>query len=99
MEMLGLQYKLPDDVTEMQEENLKKFEVIMKSMTKEELDEPKILKSSRIKRIAMGSGTSERDVRELLKQYDTMKKMMKQMSKSRRGRRGGIPGMPGFPGM
>ena len=99
MEMLGLQYKLPDDVAEMQEENLKKFEVIMKSMTKEELDEPKLLKSSRIKRIAMGSGTSERDVRELLKQYDTMKKMMKQMSKSRRGRRGGIPGMPGFPGM
>ncbi|MCK5302450.1 MAG: signal recognition particle protein, partial [Candidatus Thorarchaeota archaeon] len=57
MEMLGLQYKLPDDVAEIQEDNLNRFEVIMSSMTKEELDDPKLLKSSRLKRIAMGSGT------------------------------------------
>ncbi|MCK4740578.1 MAG: signal recognition particle protein, partial [Candidatus Thorarchaeota archaeon] len=38
MEMLGLKYKLPDDVAEIQEENLERFEVIMSSMTKEELD-------------------------------------------------------------
>ena len=99
MEMLGLQYKLPDDMAEVQEENLKKFEVIMSSMTKYELDEPKEIKSSRIKRIAKGSGTSSRDVRDLMKQYDTMKKMMKQMGKSRRRGRGGIPGLPGMPGM
>ncbi|MHA1575858.1 MAG: signal recognition particle protein Srp54 [Candidatus Thorarchaeota archaeon] len=99
MEMLGLQYKLPDDMAEIQEENLKKFEVIMSSMTKYELDEPKSIKSARIKRIAKGSGTSTRDVRDLMKQYDTMKKMMKQMGKSRRRGRGGIPGMPGLPGM
>jgi len=99
MEMLGLQYKLPDDMAEVQEENLKKFEVIMSSMTKYELDEPKEIKASRIKRIAKGSGTSSRDVRDLMKQYDTMKKMMKQMGKSRRRGRGGIPGLPGMPGM
>ncbi|MHA2360577.1 MAG: signal recognition particle receptor subunit alpha, partial [Candidatus Thorarchaeota archaeon] len=46
MEMLGLQYKLPDNIAEVQEENLKRFEVIMHSMTKEELDEPKLIKSS-----------------------------------------------------
>ncbi|MHA1636474.1 MAG: signal recognition particle protein Srp54 [Candidatus Thorarchaeota archaeon] len=99
MEMLGLQYKLPEGMAELQEDNLKKFEVIMNSMTKVELDEPKLIKSSRIKRIARGSGTSVRDVRDLLKQYDAMKKMMKQMGKSRRRGRGGIPGMPGLPGM
>ena len=100
MEMLGLQYKLPEGVAEVQEENLKRFEVIMNSMTKAELDEPKLIKSSRIKRIARGSGTSERDVRDLLKQYETMKKMMKQMGKSRRrGGRGGMPDIPGLPGM
>ncbi|MHA1576686.1 MAG: signal recognition particle protein Srp54 [Candidatus Thorarchaeota archaeon] len=99
MEMLGLQYKLPDDMAEVQEENLKKFEVIMSSMTKYELDEPKEIKAARIKRIAKGSGTSSRDVRDLMKQYDTMKKMMKQMGKSRRRGRGGIPGLPGMPGM
>lgn len=96
MEMLGLQYKLPDNVAEIQEENLERFEVIMNSMTKEELDNPKILKSSRLKRIAMGSGTDTRDVRDLLKQYNQMKKMMKTMGKQRRGRRGGgIPGLDG----
>jgi signal recognition particle subunit SRP54 len=100
MEMLGLKYKLPDDVAEIQEENLERFEVIMSSMTKEELDNPKILKSSRLERIAMGSGTSTRDVRDLLKQYNQMKKMMKTMGKQRRGRRGGgIPGLPGLDGM
>ncbi len=100
MEMLGLKYKLPDDVAEIQEENLERFEVIMSSMTKEELDNPKILKSSRLERIAMGSGTSTRDVRNLLKQYNQMKKMMKTMGKQRRGRRGGgIPGLPGLDGM
>ncbi len=98
MEMLGFKYKLPDNMAEMQEENLRKFEVIMNSMTKKELDEPKVIKSSRVKRIAKGSGTSERDVRELLKQYDAMKKMMKQMGKSRRRGRGGLP-IPGLPGM
>ena len=100
MEMLGLQYKLPDDVAEIQEDNLNRFEVIMSSMTKEELDDPKLLKSSRLKRIAMGSGTDIRDVRDLLKQYNQMKKMMKTMGKQRRGRRGGgIPGLPGLDGM
>jgi signal recognition particle subunit SRP54 len=100
MEMLGLKYKLPDDVAEIQEENLERFEVIMNSMTKEELDNPKILKSSRLERIAMGSGTSTRDVRDLLKQYNQMKKMMKTMGKQRRGKRGGgIPGLPGLDGM
>jgi signal recognition particle subunit SRP54 len=99
MEMLGLQYKLPDDIAQIQEENMKKWEVIMSSMTKEELDTPKIIKSSRIQRIAKGSGTYPRDVRELLKQHQQMQKMVKQMGKSRRGRRGGMPGIPGLPGM
>jgi signal recognition particle subunit SRP54 len=100
MEMLGLQYKLPEGIAEIQEENMKKWEVIMNSMTKEEMDEPKLIKASRIKRIARGSGTSQKDVRDLLKQHEQMKRMMKQMGKQRRGRKGGIPGLPGgLPGM
>ena len=100
MEMLGLQYKLPEGMAEVQEENMKKWEVIMNSMTKKEMEEPKLIKAARVKRIAKGSGTSLKDVRDLLKQYDQMKKMMKQMGKQRRGRKGGIPGLPGgLPGM
>jgi signal recognition particle subunit SRP54 len=98
MEMLGLKYKLPDNVAELQEENLKRFEVIMNSMTREELDDPKVIKSSRIRRVALGSGTQPSDVKELLKQYEQMKKMLKAFGKSRRGRRGALPGIPGLPG-
>jgi signal recognition particle subunit SRP54 len=98
MEMLGLKYKLPDNVAELQEENLKRFEVIMNSMTREELDDPKAIKSSRVRRVALGSGTQPSDVKELLKQYEQMKKMLKAFGKSRRGRRGALPGLPGLPG-
>ncbi len=99
LESLGFKYKLPEEAAALQEENLKKFEIIMNSMTREELDDPKVIKSSRIKRIAKGSGTRPSDVRELLKQYEMMKKLMKTMGRQRRGRRGGIPGLPQIPGM
>ncbi len=99
MEMLGLKYKLPEDVAELQEENLKRFEVIMNSMTKDELDDPKLIKSSRVRRVAMGSGTRASDVKELLKQYEQMKRMLKAFGKSRRGRRGGLPSIPGLSGV
>ena len=52
-------------------------------MTKEEKLDPKIIKSSRIKRISKGSGTTEREVKELIKQYNAMKKLMKSFGKRR----------------
>jgi len=49
-------------------------------MTKEELERPdEILNSSRMQRIAKGSGTTVKEVRELLKQYKQSKKIMKLM--------------------
>ena len=63
------------------ESTLKKFKVIMDSMNEKELEEPKVVGSSRTKRIAMGSGTSPEDVRLLLKQH----KMMQQAFKGLRG--------------
>ena len=45
--------------------------------TKEELEEPDIISGERVQRIATGSGTSVKEVRELLKQYRQSKKMMK----------------------
>ncbi|NWF96424.1 MAG: signal recognition particle protein [Candidatus Thorarchaeota archaeon] len=98
MEMLGLKYELPEDVTALQEENLRKFEIIINSMTRDERDDPKIIKASRIKRIAKGSGTRQSDVRELLKQYENVKKMIKTFGRQRRARRG-MAGIPGLPGM
>ncbi|HDG63783.1 MAG TPA: signal recognition particle protein Srp19, partial [Thermococcus sp.] len=53
----------------------------MDSMTEEELENPEIINYSRIKRIARGSGTRPKDVRELLNQYKQMKKFFKGMDK------------------
>ncbi|HIP63214.1 MAG TPA: signal recognition particle protein, partial [Archaeoglobus profundus] len=81
-----LSLKIDNSVIEMTQEKLKKFKVIMDSMTEEELLNPKIIDSSRIRRIAIGSGTSPQDVKELLKYYKTMKEVMKKMKKLEKGR-------------
>jgi signal recognition particle subunit SRP54 len=83
----GLNYQLPADELENAEERLAKWKVIIQSMTKDEKEDPKILNRSRIQRVANGSGTNEREVRELIKQYNTMRKMLRQMKGSRRMRR------------
>lgn len=62
-----------------QEEKMKKWKFIIESMTKKEKEDPDIIDPSRIKRISKGSGTSEADVRDLLKYYQQSKKVMKMM--------------------
>jgi signal recognition particle subunit SRP54 len=66
------------------EERLDRWKVIIRSMTVEEKEDPKVINSNRIKRIARGSGTTEADVRELIKQHENMKKMFKQLKGNRR---------------
>ncbi len=73
----GMSYNIPDEMMDQAEDRLKRWRFIMQSMTPEERDKPKIFTASRIRRVARGSGTAEKDVKELLKQYATMKKMMK----------------------
>jgi len=105
MQMLpGVGASLPEEQMRVGEEKLKRFKVIMQSMTPEELENPKIINSSRIRRIARGSGTSEADVRELLKQYEMVKRMLKMFGKGRGLKAGplaklmkGGPGAPGTP--
>ncbi|MEX0661584.1 MAG: signal recognition particle protein [Balneolaceae bacterium] len=63
------------------EDSFKPIEAIIKSMTPEERAEPNLLNGSRRRRIAKGSGTSVREINELMKQFEQMKKMMKTMSK------------------
>lgn len=58
---------------------MKRTEAIVLSMTLEERRDPSILKASRKKRIADGSGTTVTDVNRLLNQFEDMKKMMKMM--------------------
>jgi len=83
----GLGDKLAEQDMEATQERLAKWRVIMDSMTDHELENPKEIKSSRVMRIARGSGTTQRDVRELLKQYNMSRKAMKGFMGNRKMRR------------
>ncbi|WP_067838667.1 signal recognition particle protein [Amphibacillus sediminis] len=63
-------------------------EAIVKSMTKQERQDPSLINASRKKRIAQGSGRSVAEVNRLLKQFSEMKKMMKQMTGMQGGKKG-----------
>ena len=71
---------IPKDVLDTQEHKLEQWKHAMDSMTKDELTDPDdIMTSSRIERIAKGSGVSQADIRQMLKQYKMSKKMMKSL--------------------
>jgi signal recognition particle subunit SRP54 len=69
------------------QEKLRKFKFIMDSMTEEEMEDPKLIKSTRINRIAKGAGVEGKDVRELLKQYNMSKKAVKGFMGNRKFRK------------
>ncbi|MDO6708717.1 signal recognition particle protein [Photobacterium sp. 1_MG-2023] len=79
------------------------MEAIINSMTVKERERPELIKGSRKKRIAAGSGTQVQDVNRLLKQFTQMQKMMKKMQKGgmknmMRQMKGMMPGGGMFPG-
>ncbi len=81
----GMSYDVPEEMLNTAEGRLEKWRVIIQSMLPEEKDNPKLLNSSRVRRVARGSGTSERDVKDLLKQYVMMRRMLK-MFKRKKGK-------------
>ena len=68
------------------ESMIERYKAIICSMTKKERDNPEIIKSSRRKRIAQGSGTSIQQVNQLLKQFEQSKQMMKSMKSNKKFR-------------
>ena len=112
--MMGLMDKLPGmgNLSEqvkgqMDDKVTVRMEAIINSMTPAERARPEIIKGSRKRRIAKGSGTQIQDVNKLIKQFTQMQKMMKKMSgkgslqKMMRGMKGMMPpgGMGGMGGM
>ncbi len=77
------------------EDELKRVEAIINSMTRSERKNVNMLNSSRRKRIARGSGTSVAEVNRLIKQFTQTKKMLKQLGSN--PMMGGMPGFPGLP--
>jgi len=81
-----------------EDKDMVKLEAIIRSMTPVERNDPRIISGARRARIARGSGTQVRDVNELLKQFDAVRKMMKSMTKGggKKGRRGAFSLPPGL---
>jgi signal recognition particle subunit SRP54 len=78
------------------EGQLQRIEAIIDSMTPEERRHPELIKASRRRRIAAGSGTSSADVNRVLKQFADMQKLLRQLGNGRLpGLGGGLRGILG----
>ncbi len=79
--------ELPAEVQGQLQDNkqFRRLEAIINSMTAEERRHPDIIKASRRRRIALGSGTNVPEVNRLLKQFEQMQKMLKKMGKGKGG--------------
>jgi len=84
LEMIPGMNKMAGDVDlKGAEKDLKRIEAIIRSMTPAERRNPRIIKASRKRRIAAGSGTSVQEVNALLKQFREMQRMMKSLRSGR----------------
>ena len=91
LEMIpGMGSAMRQQDVQVDEKEFRRIEAIISSMTVEEKRRPEIIRGSRRKRIAAGSGTTVADVNALLAQFSQMNKMMKQLSSGK---------MPKLPGM
>jgi signal recognition particle subunit SRP54 len=84
--------QLNDEQSSRMEQELKRTEAIIDSMTREERTDHRILNANRRRRIARGSGTAVAEVNQLIKQYTEMRQMMRQLSSSGMFGGGGLKG-------
>lgn len=80
--------KIPSNMLDVQEGKMKKWGFMIQSMTAEERKNPELIKQARAVRIAKGSGTKPEDVKNLIKNYEKIKKMMKSMGGGKSLKRG-----------
>jgi signal recognition particle subunit SRP54 len=100
MSMLPGMAKIKNQLAErnLDEKVLKRQMAIIDSMTPQERRNPDVLKASRKRRIAAGSGTKPEDINKLLKMHRTMADVMKAMGGAKRGPMAGLANMLGFGG-
>src|SRR6202034_3639117 len=100
MAMLPVVAKIKNQLAErnLDETMVKRQMAIIDSMTPKERRNPDLLKASRKRRIAAGSGTKPEDINRLLKMHRTMADMMKAMGGAKRGPMAGLASMLGFGG-
>lgn len=88
MDMLPLPGKVKSQVSDIDFKRIKHVEAVILSMTPEERRRPEIIKGSRKRRIAMGSGTNVQMVNQVLRQYEQMKEIFKRFGKNKGKLRG-----------
>ncbi len=94
--MMGL-VDVPKEAIETGETKLKKYECIISSMTREERKDGRLLREpGRISRIAKGSGTQEKDVRDLIADFNRMKRMAEALKNNRDVKKQMSKFMPGL---
>ncbi|MGH3510527.1 MAG: signal recognition particle protein, partial [Nocardioidaceae bacterium] len=93
MGMLPGMGQFRDQLENFDEREVDRLQAIIRSMTRAERTNPKMIDGSRRSRIARGSGTQVADVNQLVDRFFEARKMMQSMA------RGGVPGMPGMPGL
>lgn len=79
----SLPMQIKDEQLKVGEEKITKWLHIIESMTYEELDNPELIDRKRMKRIALGSGTTVEDVKDLLNYYKNLKTIMKRIRRDR----------------
>jgi len=97
----GMAGKADASMAQSQDKQMEHMIAIIHSMTPKERSHPDIIRGSRKRRIASGSGTEVKDVNRLIKQFDQMQKMMKKMKgggAQKMMRDLGTGQMPNFPG-
>ncbi len=80
---LSFMASVSDDMIKSSEDKIDKWISIINSMTYEELDDPSIIDRRRMRRIALGSGTSVSDVEELLRYYEQLRRLMKDLRRKK----------------
>lgn len=76
MDMMGMGKHIPKEMAQLGEQKLDKYGYIIDSMTRAEKKDSELMNKSRIARIARGSGTTQEEVRELLKSHKKMRKVL-----------------------
>ncbi|MFP3230044.1 MAG: signal recognition particle protein Srp54 [Caldisphaera sp.] len=79
----SLPMQIKDEQLKVGEEKITKWLHVIESMTYEELDNPELIDRKRMKRIALGSGTTVEDVKDLLNYYKNLKTIMKRIRRDR----------------
>ncbi len=89
LEMIpGMSRMTKDMAPDVTDQQLRRIEAIINSMTPAERRDPRILNASRKRRVARGSGTTVPEINDLLNQFRQMQRMMKQLGSGGRGMRG-----------